>query len=101
MNATQHKILSFLWNRGTASAKEIGKGLRIDPSTVSRNLRSLIREGFVISTGELEMGPYSGRKAKIYGLNPEKYQVIGFGLEQSEVAVAILNLRGTIIEKHH
>ncbi len=101
VNLTQHKMIRFLWNNGDSPAKEIGKGLKVDASTISRNLRNLVKEEFVVVTGELDAGPYGGRKAKVYGLNPGKYAVLGIGLEQSEVAVAKLNLRGEVIEKGH
>ncbi|MCD6449830.1 MAG: ROK family transcriptional regulator [Thermotogaceae bacterium] len=97
MNQTQHKILSLIWKKEKLSIKDISYILGVDTSTVSRNIRVLLRHDYVVEAGEMEAGPYGGRKARIYSANPDKFKVLGIGVEQSEMVFSIINAKGEII----
>jgi len=94
MNQTQHKILSLLWKEEKLSPKDISHILGIDASTVSRNIRVLLKHRYVLEVGEMQSGPYGGRKAKIYSVNPNRFNVLGIGIEQSKIVISSINTKG-------
>ncbi len=101
MTPTQHRIFRYIWTKKQTTIKDISQNLQIDSSTVSRNLKSLIDKGFVITSGELNPGSSGGRKTKLFSLNHLKYLILGLGIEQSELSMVLLDLYGNVVEKSY
>jgi len=101
MTPTQHKILRYIWMKKQTTIRDISQNLRIDSSTVSRNLKSLIDDGLVMISGELNPSSSGGRKTKLFSLNHLKYLILGLGIEQSELSMVLLDLNGDIAEKSY
>jgi len=94
-------MFSFIFRKGPVTAKDIMKEHGVDASTVSRNVRHLIEEGFINVVGETKSGPFGGRKAKIFDVNPKKFHILGIGIEKGEIAASLINPKGKVIDEFH
>lgn len=53
LRSTQYSILRVLYHRGEATGRDLRNFLVLDQSTMSRNLKPLLRDGFIVqSEGE-------------------------------------------------
>ncbi|ATB37361.1 transcriptional regulator [Cystobacter fuscus] len=64
IRTTQYSILNRVYTQGPRTVKELAEQLFMDPSTLTHNLRPLLKEGFV----ELQVG--TDRRRRVIALTP-------------------------------
>ncbi|PLV56917.1 ROK family transcriptional regulator [Thermotoga sp. SG1] len=99
ISPTQHKILKLLIENEKISMKEMSKELSVNLSTVSRNFRPLLESGFVLKKEEVPPGIQGGRKTTLYTVNPNKFFILGIGVEQNRLIVTVLDAKGNVVEE--
>lgn len=67
MKTTRQQIIEHIQARGTSTASELSRALRVTPANVRRHLSILLAEGAIQPDGELP-GPARGRPARLYSL---------------------------------
>jgi DNA-binding MarR family transcriptional regulator len=65
VRTTQYSILNRVFTQGPKTVKELAEQLFMDPSTLTHNLRPLLKEGFV----ELQVG--TDRRRRVIALTPQ------------------------------
>jgi predicted NBD/HSP70 family sugar kinase len=99
ISPTQHKILKLLIENEKISMREISEKLSVNMSTVSRNFRSLLESGFALKVEEASPGSSGGRKTALYTANPNKFFVLGIGVEQNRLIGVVIDAKGNEVEK--
>jgi len=99
LSPTQHRILRLLIENEKISMKEMSKELSVNLSTVSRNFRPLLKSGFALKKEEVSPGIQGGRKTTLYTVNPNKFFILGVGMEQNRLIVTVLDARGNVVEE--
>jgi len=79
--------------------KEMSKELSVNLSTVSRNFRPLLKSGFALKKEEVSPGIQGGRKTTLYTVNPNKFFILGVGIEQNRLVVTVLDAKGNVVEE--
>ncbi len=99
MNITQHRILRYVWRKGKTVRKEISKDLGINPSTVTRNLTSLVESGIIKAFGLVSTSNTVGRKSELIGINEWWKKIIGISVERGEITSLLVSLTGNVDKK--
>ena len=99
MNITQHRILRYVWKKGKTVRKEVSRDLGINPSTVTRNLASLMDVGIIKTFGLISTSSTVGRKSELIGINEWWKKIIGISVERGEVTSLLVSLSGNVVKK--
>lgn len=81
---TRPQILEYVRRVGLATRPTIAKALGATPVTVSKQVRRLISEGFLVQEGRIGNGK-AGRRPDGLALNPEAGRIVGIDLRPREV----------------
>lgn len=90
-------ILKTLYREGSCTRSELTKLTKMSPSTVTRIITELIRQG-VLSEGVAERST-GGRKPVKLHLEYSRLYIIGIQLLKDEAAIVISDLKGNFVEK--
>lgn len=92
MERNARRILARLIEKGGATLPELADTLDISIGTVTKEIASLQQEGLVRDTGKIDTN--SGRKPRLYDLNPEAGYFAGIDLNDKYVSLAIIDMAG-------
>lgn len=92
-------ILECIYRQGPIARTDIAEETEITPATVTMNVSSLIREGFIKELGEVSTEEASsGRKRILIDLVPERAYAMGIEFTQKALSICITDLKGRV---HH
>ncbi len=87
----------MLQNLKESTARDLAQLLKVDESTISRNLRYLVQQQLVLVKGYLPPKELGGRKTRLLSLNPNWLRVIGLSIEQGQICIIRSNLFGELL----
>lgn len=90
-------IFNHLREKGKISRAKISKDLGISAPAVSRAIEKLIEEGYVIETERIKTK--MGKRPTPLIINKNKFFVIGIDLGKTRLKMALVNLKGEMVEK--
>ncbi|MDN5342634.1 MULTISPECIES: ROK family transcriptional regulator [Oceanotoga] len=99
LNETQHNILRQIWMKDSFTRQEISKELKINRSTVSRNIEGFLDESIIITDGEISAGQNGGRKTQKLTLNNDRFYVLGISIIKRRIFSILIDLKGNIVKK--
>ncbi len=91
------RVLNSIWSNQGISRIEIAKMLKLDKSTITNIVSTLIETGIVKVLAEGKAGPRGGRKPEHLSINETYACVVGFEIQPYSYRVAVLDLNGGII----
>ncbi|GAB6090222.1 ROK family protein [Spirochaeta dissipatitropha] len=91
------RILQMLYNKGTICRPDIAQELRLDRSTVSKMINSLVDRSVIRLLEKGDSTPKGGRKPVFLELNYDLGHVIGIELQTDFWYMVIVNLKGEIL----
>jgi predicted NBD/HSP70 family sugar kinase len=97
MEKNARRILARLIEKGGATLPELADTLDISIGTVTKEIASLQQEGLVRDTGKIDTN--SGRKPRLYDLNPEAGYFAGIDLNDNYVSLAIIDMAGNTVRQ--
>lgn len=95
----QSAILRTIREQGPLARAEIAKVLQLNPSTVTRIVDGLIREGLVIEGEAEESSARGGRRAVPLEFNHKASLIIGVDLRGTAMVGALADLEGNILRR--
>lgn len=90
-------ILRMVYDNAGISRKEIAVRTGLTPATVTNIVAELLREGYLVETGEGESG--SGRKPVYLAVNKDRHCVVGIELAADNIVCVVADFCGEIIAK--
>ena len=97
MEKNARRILARLIEKGGSTLPELADTLDISIGTVTKEIASLQQEGLVRDTGKIDTN--SGRKPRLYDLNPEAGYFAGIDLNDKYVSLAIIDMAGNTVRQ--
>jgi predicted NBD/HSP70 family sugar kinase len=91
-------IFNHLLVKNPISRAKISKDLRISAPAVSRAIEKLIEKGYVIETERIKTK--MGKRPTPLIINKNKFFAIGIDLGKERLKMALVNLRGEVVEKY-
>lgn len=91
------RILQMLYNKGTICRPDIAQELKLDRSTVSKMINSLVDRSVIHLLDKGDSTPKGGRKPVFLDLNYDLGHVIGIELQTDFWYMVIINLKGDIL----
>lgn len=95
----QSAILRTIREQGPLSRAEIAKALQLNPSTVTRIVDGLIKEGLVIEGKAGESSARGGRRAVPLEFNYKASLIVGADLRGTAMVGALADLEGNILRR--
>ncbi|MDO7977454.1 ROK family transcriptional regulator [Oceanotoga teriensis] len=96
---THHQIIKYIYLKENFTRPELVKNLKMDKSTISRNIDYLINKGFILKKGEILPDKKGGRKTDLLTINKNKFYFIGVSIEDCRNIALLTNLNGEIIKE--
>ena len=91
------RILREIWMNKEISRVDIARALGLDKSTVSNNVKELLRMGVIVEASEGSSGPQGGRKPVNIKLNKDFGCFLGIELRPESYTAVAVDLEGEII----
>ena len=95
----QSAILRTIREQGPLSRAKIAKALQLNPSTVTRIVDGLIKEGLVIEGEAWESSARGGRRAVPLEFNYKASLIVGVDLRGTTMVGALADLEGNILRR--
>ncbi|HVM87143.1 MAG TPA: ROK family protein [Puia sp.] len=90
------KVIRQLTARGESTIPDLSDFLNISIPKTTDLMAELLQEGLVIDTGRKTEG--LGRKAVIYGLNPESCYFLGVEIRKYKINIGLMGFNTSIVE---
>lgn len=90
------EIIRLYFTCGDVSITDLSEEMGLSVPTVTKLVRELIDEGFVLDFGK--HGTNGGRKPNIYGVNPAAGYFIGVDIKKDIVEVGVMDFKGMMLE---
>src|SRR5579871_3689957 len=90
------KVISHLTAKGESTIPELSELLTISIPKTTDLISELLEEGLMIDTGRKTEG--LGRKAAIYGLNPESCYFLGVEIRKYKINIGLMSFNAGIVE---
>ena len=97
MDKNARQIITRLIEKGGATLPELADILEVSIGTVTKEIATLQEKGLVVDTGKIETG--SGRKPRLYNLNPEAGYYGGIDLNDKYVSFGLMDMAGTMVRQ--
>lgn len=97
MEKNARQIIARLIEKGGVTLPELADILEVSIGTVTKEITALQEEGLVIDTGKIETG--SGRKPRLYDLNPEAGYYGGIDLNDKYVSFGLMDMAGNMVRQ--
>lgn len=95
----QMKVLNLIQEQGPISRASLAKLSRLSKPTVSSQVDSLIRQGWVVEHGPGESGTQGGKKPTLVEFNADAGRLVGVEINPLEVKCGVADLNGRVIKK--
>jgi len=89
-------VIMHFTKKGESTIPELSKGLNNSIPKTTELISELLKEDLVIDTGRKSAG--TGRKAKIYALNPNSYYFLGVEIRKYKINIGLMNFNGSIVQ---
>ncbi len=99
MTPTQYRILRYVWRKGETTRGEMSRDLSLNLSTITRNLRPLLKKSVIHVTGYVSSGGFAGRKSELIGINGNWRKIVGVSVDRRGVVALLVNIKGEILRK--
>jgi glucokinase len=94
------ELLSLVGEHGPISRASLAKLSRLSKPTVSSQVETLIRQGWVLEVGPGESGERGGKKPMLVKFNADAGRLFAAGIDAAMIRVAVSNLEGVILERN-
>ncbi len=95
--ANRNRIYRVIHQRGAISRPELAGTLKMSLPTVIQNVKSLLVDGLVCETGNLEST--GGRKAATLAVVKDARLSIGIDITKNHIVVAVVDLAGNVLRQ--
>lgn len=95
-NKRKKSVISYFTTQGESTIPELSQFLSISIPKTSTLITDLLFAGLVIDTGRKSVG--TGRKAKIYSLNPCSCYFLGVEIRKYKINIGLLDFNGGVVE---
>ena len=92
----KRKAISYFTTHGESTIPELSQFLNTSIPKTSELIAELLEEGLVIDTERKTVG--TGRKAKIYSLNPGRCYFLGVEIRKYKINIGLMNFNGRILQ---
>ncbi len=89
-------VITHFTTKGDSTIPELSQYLNSSIPKTAELISELLEEGLVIDTGRKSAG--TGRKAKIYGLNPHSFYFLGVEIRKYKINIGLMNFNGSIVQ---
>lgn len=89
-------VIMHITTKGESTIPELSQYLNSSIPTTAELISELLEEGLVVDTGRKSIG--TGRKAKIYGLNPNSCYFLGVEIKKYKINIGLMNFNGCIVQ---
>ncbi len=94
----QAKLLSLIQEQGPISRATLAKLSRLSKPTVSNQVDSLIRQGWVAEHGTGESSVQGGKKPTLVQFNADAGRLVAVEIHTEQVKVRLADLNGTVLK---
>ena len=89
-------VIMHFTTKGESTIPELSQYLNSSIPTTAELISELLEEGLVVDTGRKSIG--TGRKARIYGLNPDSCYFLGVEIKKYKINIGLMNFNGCIVQ---
>jgi predicted NBD/HSP70 family sugar kinase len=93
------ELLNLIREHGPVSRASLAKLSCLSKPTVSSQVETLVRQGWVIELGQGESGSKGGKKPTLIRFNADAGRLFGAEIDAAHVRMAVADLEGTIRER--
>ena len=93
------ELLNLIGENGPISRASLAKLSRLSKPTVSSQVETLVRQGWVIEVGPGESGERGGKKPMMVRFNADAGRLFAAEIHSSRIAVAVADLEGIVRER--
>lgn len=98
MNKTLMSMLRIIWTKDTFTYKDLELSMKLDKSTISRNIRFFKEAGVIEPIVKLSSAPLGGRRSTLYKFNSKLFNIVGISVEQDGLDYLVTDLKNEEIE---
>ena len=92
----KRNVIACFTTQGESTIPELSQFLNTSIPKTTELIAELLEEGLVIDTGRKTIG--TGRKAKIYSLNPSSCYFLGVEIRKYKINIGLMNFNGSILQ---
>jgi predicted NBD/HSP70 family sugar kinase len=93
------ELLNLIREHGPISRASLAKLSCLSKPTVSSQVETLVRQGWIVELGQGESGSKGGKKPTLIRFNADRGRLFGAEIDAAHVRLAVADLEGHIIER--